>query len=146
HHRPDRRGHRSRQPRARQAAPAREEPGGLAVTPTIAIIAKGIDAAGVLAIVGGGIAAILVALVRLHRVDGTTAYRGFRHDLGRGIITGLELLVAADIVHTINERPTLTDLASLAIIVAIRTALSFSLAVELDGRWPWQQAPRSSPE
>lgn len=104
-------------------------------------VGTAIDVAGALAIIGGGIAALLFALVRIPRIGGTAAYRAFRQDLGRAIILGLELLVAADIVHTIDKTPTLTDLAALASIVAIRTVLSFTLAVELDGRWPWQPAP-----
>jgi uncharacterized membrane protein len=65
-------------------------------------------------------------------------YKVFRTRLGRAIILGLELLVAADILRTISTEPTLTDVAILGGIVLIRTFLSFSLEVELEGRWPWQ--------
>jgi uncharacterized membrane protein len=107
----------------------------------VAGVARAIDVAGVLAIVGGGLTALVVAARALQRGhDGTATYRAFRHDLGRAILLGLELLVAADIVHTIGEEPTLRQLATLSVIIAIRTALSFTLAVELDGRWPWQAA------
>jgi uncharacterized membrane protein len=64
----------------------------------------------------------------------------YRSDLGRAILLGLEFLVAADIVHTVAIEPTLDSLAVLAGIVLIRTFLSFSLEVELEGRWPWQRA------
>jgi uncharacterized membrane protein len=63
----------------------------------------------------------------------------FRTDLGRAILLGLEFLVAADIVHTVAIDPTLESLAVLAGIVLIRTFLSFSLEVEIEGRWPWQR-------
>jgi uncharacterized membrane protein len=107
----------------------------------VAGVARALDIVGVLAIVAGAITAIVVAARAIRRGgDGTATYRAFRHDLGRAIILGLELLVAADIVHTIAERPTLAELATLAAIIAIRTALSFTLAVELEGRWPWQAA------
>jgi uncharacterized membrane protein len=63
----------------------------------------------------------------------------FRTDLGRSILLGLEFLVAADIIATVALKPTLESLAVLAGIVLIRTFLSFSLEVEIEGRWPWQR-------
>jgi len=64
----------------------------------------------------------------------------FRLDLGRGILLGLEFLVAADIINTVAIEPTLNSVAVLAGIVLIRTFLSWSLEVEIEGRWPWQRA------
>lgn len=64
----------------------------------------------------------------------------FRSSLGEAILLGLEFLVAADIINTIAITPTLNSLAVLAGIVLIRTFLSFSLEVEIKGRWPWQRA------
>lgn len=58
--------------------------------------------------------------------------------LGRGILFGLEFLVAADIIHTVAVELTFTTVGGLAIIVLIRTFLSFTLEVELTGHWPWQ--------
>jgi uncharacterized membrane protein len=69
----------------------------------------------------------------------------FRQWLGRSILLGLELLVAADIVRTVAASPTLETVAVLAAIVATRTLLSFSLELETNGRWPWQQVRRSGP-
>jgi uncharacterized membrane protein len=66
-------------------------------------------------------------------------YCHFRQQLGRTILLGLELLVVGDIVRTVATQPTLTSVAILAIIVLIRTFLSFSLEVELTGSWPWQR-------
>jgi uncharacterized membrane protein len=63
----------------------------------------------------------------------------FRSDFGRAILLGLEFLIAADIINTVAVRPTLWSVAVLAGIVAIRTFLSFSLEVEIEGRWPWQK-------
>lgn len=63
----------------------------------------------------------------------------FRSNLGEAILLGLEFLVAADIINTIAIKPTLNSLAVLAGIVLIRTFLSFSLEVEIKGRWPWQR-------
>ncbi len=57
----------------------------------------------------------------------------------RGILLGLELLVAGDIIRTVAIAPTFSSVGVLAVIVVIRTFLSFSLEVELTGHWPWQQ-------
>lgn len=67
----------------------------------------------------------------------------FRSDLGRTILLGLEFLVAADIIATVAIEPSLDSLAVLAGIVLIRTFLSFSLEVEIEGRWPWQGGARA---
>ncbi|TVQ03219.1 MAG: DUF1622 domain-containing protein [Planctomycetaceae bacterium] len=97
-----------------------------------------IDAAGVLVIVLGLLAAITRFAVSGYRAD--DPYRRFRQDLGRGILLGLEFLVAADIIRTVAIDPTLRGVLVLGLIVLIRTFLSIALEVELDGRWPWQRA------
>lgn len=61
-----------------------------------------------------------------------------RQRLGRGILLGLEFLIAADIIHTVAVKLTFTTVAVLALVVLIRTFLSFTLEVELTGKWPWQ--------
>jgi uncharacterized membrane protein len=104
----------------------------------VEVVGKVIDAAGVAAILVGSIGAALQAVVRLRRHEPDN-YRRFRHQLGRSILLGLELLVAADIIRTVAVTPTLTSVAVLAGIVLIRTFLSFSLELEISGRWPWQQ-------
>lgn len=105
---------------------------------TIEYIGLFVDALGVLAI----LAALLVASARFMaqglRAPGGEGYHRFRQDLGRGILLGLEFLVAADIIRTVAVSPTLDDVLVLGLIVLIRTFLSLSLGVELDGRWPWQ--------
>jgi len=68
------------------------------------------------------------------------AYRIVRTVFGRSILLGLEFLVAADIIRTVAVQPSLQNVAVLGLIVLIRTFLSFSLEVEIDGRWPWQPA------
>ena len=73
------------------------------------------------------------------RGPGLGAYVRYRHGIGRAILLGLELLVAADIIRTVAIDPTFESLGVLAVIVAIRTFLSFSLQLELEGRWPWQR-------
>jgi uncharacterized membrane protein len=71
---------------------------------------------------------------------GRDAVLSMRTTLARGILLGLEFLVAADIIHTVAVEFTLDNVVVLAIIVLIRTFLSFAIEVELNGRWPWQGA------
>ncbi|MEO5901385.1 MAG: DUF1622 domain-containing protein [Ilumatobacteraceae bacterium] len=97
---------------------------------------KAIDAVGVAAIVLGAAASFVG--VALRRAEGDP-YRRFRRQLGRSILLGLELLVAADIIRTVAVKPTLERIAVLAGIVAIRTFLSFSLELEITGSWPWHK-------
>ena len=68
------------------------------------------------------------------------AYRRLRTLSARILLLGLELLVAADIVRTVALEPSLESVAVLGLLVAIRTFLSWSLIVEIEGRWPWQAA------
>jgi uncharacterized membrane protein len=98
-----------------------------------------VEIAGVALIVGG----ILVATVRVAFVPIGTRYQRYRHGLGRAILLGLELLVAADIVRTVAFTPTMDSVLVLGLIVLIRTFLSWSLALELDGHWPWHRRPDS---
>jgi uncharacterized membrane protein len=97
-----------------------------------------IDILGVVAIVVGVLYAIVDAGLRgLRHVS--PVYTRFRRVLGRAILLGLELLVAADIIKTVAVTPTLDSVVVLAIIVLIRTFLSWSLELEISGRWPWQK-------
>ena len=111
----------------------------------VEVVGKGIDAVGVGVIVLGGLAATAVAGTRLIGREKDT-YRRYRQQLGRSILLGLELLVAADIIRTVAVTPTLTSVAVLAGIVLIRTFLSFSLELEITGRWPWQSRPDRTPD
>jgi uncharacterized membrane protein len=99
-----------------------------------------IDGVGVAAIVVGATVALIVAALRFRRGE-PDVYTQFRQWLGRSILLGLELLVAADIIRTVAVKPTLISVAILAAIVLIRTFLSFSLEVEITGQWPWQKRP-----
>jgi len=106
-------------------------------------VGKGVDAFGVAVIVIGAAVATVVFLARIAgRPDRLDAYRTYRQGLGRAILLGLELLVAADIIRTVAIDPSFTSAGVLAIIVAIRTFLSMSLELEVSGKWPWQRAER----
>ena len=101
---------------------------------------KAVDAAGVVAIViGAAVATLLAAMALLRRGAGNDVYEQYRRRLGRSILLGLELLVAADIIRTVAVTPTFESVGVLALIVLIRTFLSFSLELEITGRWPWQK-------
>ena len=69
-------------------------------------------------------------------------YKSFRSTLGRAMLLGLEILVAADVVRTVALERTLRSFAALGLLVMIRTFLSWSIVLEIEGRWPWQ--PRSA--
>jgi uncharacterized membrane protein len=76
----------------------------------------------------------------LRRLRGEHTYSLLRTHLGRAILLGLEILVVADIIRTIAVDPTIESAVTLGIIVLVRTFLSFSLEVELDGVSPWRKA------
>ena len=107
-------------------------------------IGEVIDGAGVAVLVVGALMATATAASQLRHHE-AGIYRRFRQQLGRTILLGLELLVAGDIVRTVATKPTLISVTILAIIVLIRTFLSFSLEVELTGRWPWQKRTAPHP-
>ena len=105
----------------------------------------GVEIVGVLLIVGG----MLFATYRWAftvKLEPLRRYQRYREDLGRAILLGLEVLVAADIVRSVALDPTLAGLAVLAVIVAVRTFLSWSLSVELEGHWPWQRGTQPGSE
>jgi uncharacterized membrane protein len=96
-----------------------------------------VDGAGVAAIVIGAVISTVIAVG--HVLQRRPVYSAYRRWLGRSILLGLELLVAADIIRTVAITPTLDSVVVLGLIVLIRTFLSFSLELEITGRWPWQK-------
>lgn len=94
-------------------------------------------------------ASVRYGLARLRGPSRHGLYDEYRRRLGRSLLLGLEILVAADIVRIVALESTLTNVAVLGILVLIRTFLSWSLEVEIEGRWPWHRLPaeqRSPPE
>ena len=79
----------------------------------------------------------------LFRLNAEGNLATYRHQLGKPLLLGLELLVAADVIRTVALEPTLTNVAVLGLMVVVRTGLSWSLAVEMEGRWPWQGGART---
>lgn len=105
-------------------------------------VGKVIDGIGVAVIAVGALLAAGATVARM-RDKASAPYRFFREQLGRSILLGLEFLVAADIIRTVAITPTWQSVVVLAGIVLIRTFLSFSLEVEITGRWPWQAVPHT---
>ncbi|RYZ77405.1 MAG: DUF1622 domain-containing protein [Proteobacteria bacterium] len=106
-------------------------------TETIHSVSKLVEISGLTVLIIGGLYSVGRFFLNLTR--GAEAYPALRKDLGRSILLGLEFLVAGDIISTIAIEPTLTSVSVLGLIVIIRTFLSFSLEVEIDGKWPWQR-------
>jgi uncharacterized membrane protein len=107
----------------------------------VSTAARAAEFAGVAVLVVGAILAGAIFVARLaRRASFVEAYHELRADLARAILLGLELLVIGDIIFTVAVEPTLQSVIVLAIIVAIRTFLSFSLDVEVSGHWPWQRS------
>jgi uncharacterized membrane protein len=103
-------------------------------------IARAVEVLGIATLVVGLLVALVQAARRLAgQGGGEEAYRVVRTVFGRSILLGLEFLVAADIIRTVAVEPSLENVAVLGLIVLIRTFLSFSLEVEIDGRLPWRR-------
>ena len=107
---------------------------------TIADVSKGVEIAGIAVLIVGGCYALGAFAVRVVHRRSDDAFEDLRRSLGRSILLGLEILVAADIIRTIAITPSFTSVGVLGLIVVVRTFLSFSLEVELDGQWPWRKA------
>jgi uncharacterized membrane protein len=104
----------------------------------LAYAATGIELLAVVLIVGVIVFATLSYSMKIMaRQADMTTYTDFRHRVGRALLLGLEILVAADIIRTVVLEPTLTN-GVLGLLVLIRTFLSWSLVLEIEERWPWQ--------
>jgi uncharacterized membrane protein len=119
------------------------------VTQLIENLALALEVAGVGALVVGAVIASFRYLASLGRRkpesrDAAQAYRTLRRALGRAILLGLEFLVGGDIIRTVAITPTLQSVMVLALIVLVRTFLSWSLEVEIEGVWPWRRLQAQS--
>ena len=104
-------------------------------------VTHGLEIAGASALIlGFGIATLLFAY-RAHTAGPKPAYEAYRQALGRVVLIGLEVLVAATILKTITVAPTPAALGRLAVMIAIRTILGWTTVLEMNGRWPWQPQP-----
>ncbi len=112
------------------------------------LVTRIVEIAGTAIIVVGAFGSLGLFLLRLASgaAPRDQSVTRFRSSLGRSILLGLEFLVAADIINTVAVEPTIQSLLVLAGIVLIRTFLSFSLEVEIEGRWPWQRSAAAAGE
>ena len=111
------------------------------IEPLFTAIALGFEAIGALAMVAGFVIALVLAVRALRRTGSVhDADLVLRYTLGAAILLGLEVLVAADLIRTITSKPSIEDAVILGLIVIIRTVLSISIQIEIEGTLPWRRA------
>jgi uncharacterized membrane protein len=109
---------------------------------SLELITRALEIVGAGSLAVGFVVATVHCVRRYFREGAAPAVAGYRLALGRVVLIGLEILVAATIIKTITIDATVEGMGQLAIMVAIRTALGWTTALEMNGRWPWQKAPR----
>jgi uncharacterized membrane protein len=102
------------------------------------IVGTAVDGVGVFIVAAGAFVATGRLLVRLRHNTGNY-YSSYRQDIGRAILLGLEFLIAGDIIRTVVVAPTIQNVLVLGLIVLIRTFLSLSLQLEIEGKLPWRR-------
>ena len=117
----------------------------MSFTDLLELVVTGFEAVGVGILVVGGVLSVVAYGTDLRRLDRRSAYERLRANLGRTILLGLETLIVADIVLTVAIDRTLESAATLGLIVLVRTFLSFSLEIELDGVVPWRRRQAGLP-
>ncbi len=111
---------------------------------TMEHVAQLFEVIGAVVLLGGLLVSVGLGVRSFRRHgDGTLAYQVLRESFGGVILLGLEVLVAADLVRTVAISPTLENVAVLGVIVLIRTVLSFSIEIEIEGVAPWRRAATS---
>jgi uncharacterized membrane protein len=105
-------------------------------------VVRGFEIAGVGVLVVGSVLAFARFAIELFGRPFEEAYEGVRQGVGRAILLGLEILIIADIVQTITIDPTLESVITLGVLVLVRTFLSFSLEIELEGVVPWRRSEK----
>ncbi len=110
------------------------------VLEAIEYVGLGIEAIGVV-VIAAGIVWGLVAWVkdRARLDDSSEIFRNCRQRIGRSLVLGLEILVAADIIHTVAIEPTLENIGALGVLILVRTFVNWTLVLDLEDRWPWQK-------
>ncbi len=108
-------------------------------TDAMETIVHAFEVAGVAVLAIGSLWALIQGIAQFVHGDHEAVYERARRQIGRSILLGLEILIIADIVETITITPTIESALTLGIIVLVRTFLSFSLEIELDGVLPWRK-------
>jgi uncharacterized membrane protein len=110
------------------------------IAPIAAWCAAIIETIGIATITYFALYSLCTAISRLlKKEDRDSVFQELRQSLGRGILLGLEFLIASDIIYTVAVELTFETIGVLAVVVLIRTFLSFTLEVEMYGKWPWQE-------
>ena len=102
----------------------------------------------ILAIAVIALSVVVAIILSVRATLGTSRSAGaavFKHEISRGLLIGLDLLIAADIIRTVTLEPTLENVAALGLLVVVRTFLSWALELEAEGKWPWQAKPSAHP-
>ncbi len=109
------------------------------VTQAIELVARGLEILGIASIGFAFLYATIRGLLQI-RPRKPDAYQRLKIFVGKTLQLGLEFLVAADIIRTVTVTPTREGIVTLGLLIVIRTFLSWSITVEIEGRWPWQLA------
>lgn len=102
-------------------------------------VSEWIEVVAVTVIATAVVVAFVVGLTVVRRSGVAVAIEAVKRQIGRGLLLGLDLLIAADVIRTVTLEPTLENVSALGVLVVVRTFLAWSLVVELEGRWPWQR-------
>ena len=111
---------------------------------TMSLIGYGIETFGVIIIIIGSITSSFIYLKTFNKFAEGVAYHTYRRQLGRSILLGLEFLIAGDIIRTVIVENSLQNVSVLALIILMRTFLSITLYLEVEGRWPWEREAHST--
>lgn len=109
-------------------------------------VSEWIEVLAVLVIAASVVIALVVGVRTALAIDAVAGVEAIKRQIGRGLLLGLDLLIAADIIRTVTLEPTLENVSALGVLVVVRTFLAWSLVVELEGRWPWQLDRKRSRE
>jgi uncharacterized membrane protein len=115
----------------------------MAFTSLLAHVARLFEAIGAVVLIVGLVWSVVVASLAWRAGGGPSGYQALRETFGGVLLLGLEILVAADLITTVAVAPTLRNVEVLGLIVLIRTFLSVSLQVEIDGQLPWRRSAAS---
>jgi len=109
------------------------------VSLALQLIARWLEIIGAAALIFGFLVATITWIRKWAKEGSHTAGQEYRRALGRTVLIGLEVLVAATIIKTVTIEPSFEEISFLAIMVAIRTTLGWTMVLEMYGRWPWQR-------
>lgn len=111
---------------------------------SVVLLGATVESVGVLVIVAGAIATTFGAARRYLNQQREELLQWFRKHLNRAMMLGLDFMIAGDIIRTVIVNHTITDLASLGLLVVIRTIIVFTIHVEVEGHWPWKSGRDSA--